>query len=153
MTLNECTPKPGTPGGQAVRTIARLARVFETRLADDAMTLPQFRLLAFLAEGERAASVLADWLAVSRPSVTALVDGLVERGWVERRPSPIDRRRVLHQITAAGSQVLDHSGAHLEESLDVLFGHLDDDERNRALEGLEQLSVAMVRHREAVTSA
>ena len=68
------------------------------------MSLPQFRLLAFLSEGEWAASAVADWLAVSRPSVTALVDGLVERGWVERRESPDDRRRVLHHITAGRSR-------------------------------------------------
>ncbi len=136
----------------AVRVIARLARVFETRLGAESMSLPQFRLLAFLSEGEWAASALADWLAVSRPSITALVDGLVERGWVERRESPDDRRRVLHQITAAGQAALATASGCLDDTLDVLLDHLDAAERARVLDGLDQLGVAMQRHREAVTS-
>lgn len=132
--------------------IARLARVFETRLAENAMTLPQFRVLAFLSEGEWAASVLADWLAVSRPSVTAIVDGLVERGLVERHDSPTDRRRVLHHLTGDGRAALATSTAVLDETLGSLFEHLDEGERARALDGLDQLGVAMRRHREAVKS-
>lgn len=147
MSTNECSSSE-----DSVRVIARLARIFETRLADEPMTLPQFRVLAFLSEGEWAASALADWLAVSRPSITALVDGLVERGWVERRESPDDRRRVLHQITPAGVEVLATSSSHLADTLDALLDHLDDTERARAVDGLAQLSVAMRRHREAVAT-
>lgn len=129
-----------------------MARVFETRLGEIPMSLPQFRVLAFLSEGEWAASAVADWLAVSRPSVTALVDGLVERGWVERRDSPDDRRRVLHHITPAGTAALESSDALLHETLDCLLDHLDESERGRALDGLGLLGVAMQRQREAVPS-
>ena len=80
----------------AVRAIARLSRLFEKRLADDGMTLPQFRVLAFLSEGEWAASKVAEWLAVSRPSLTSLVDGLVERGWVERKEHPTESGHGAH---------------------------------------------------------
>lgn len=132
--------------------IARLARVFETRLGEDSMTLPQFRVLAFLSEGEWAASVLAEWLAVSRPSITGIVDALVERGWVERHDSPTDRRRVLHQLTPAGREALATSNAGLDGTLDKLLDHLDDGERARALDGLGQLAEAMRRHRETVAS-
>lgn len=129
-----------------VRVIARLARRFETRLTETTMTLPQFRVLAFLTEGEWAASALAEWLDVSRPSVTALVDGLVERGWVERRESPEDRRRVLHQITDDGRSALDASTKSLATELDDLLGFLDGDERRRAAEGLDLVADAMQRH-------
>lgn len=132
---------------QHVRVIARLARVFETRLTDESTTLPQFRVLAFLSEGEWAASALAEWLDVSRPSVTALVDGLVERGWVERRESPQDRRQVLHQITESGRAALTSSTACLATGLDGLFAHLDPQERVQALTGLDLIFVAMQRHR------
>lgn len=131
---------------QQARVVARLARVFETRLVDEAMSLPQFRVLAFLSEGEWAASALAEWLDVSRPSVTALVDGLVERGWVERRESPEDRRRVLHQITDAGRAALAGSSRCLAGALDDLFGHLDDAERDRALRGLDAIDEALQRN-------
>ncbi len=130
-----------------VRVIARLARVFETRLTSASVTLPQFRVLAFLSEGEWAASVLAERLEVSRPSVTALVDGLVERGWVERRESPDDRRRVLHQITDEGRSVLSSSTRHLTDALDGLFDHLGPSERADALAGLDAIGASLQRHR------
>lgn len=126
--------------------IARLARVFEHRLSDESMSLPQFRLLSFLSEGEWAASVLAEWLEVSRPSVTALVDGLVERGWVERRESPDDRRRVLHQITDVGRRELAAASDALVGALDDLFVHLAPDERARADEGLDAIADALQRN-------
>ena len=63
-------------------------------LAQVELTLPQYRVLGILAEGSAAASGLADRLAVRRPSITALIDGLVARGLVDRRQEDADRRRV-----------------------------------------------------------
>lgn len=148
MEANDSATLDGATAAQA-RVIARLARVFETRLADEPMSLPQFRLLSFLSEGDWAASVLAEWLAVSRPSVTALVDGLVERGWVERRDSPDDRRRVLHQITDDGRAQLIAATSCLTRALDDLFSHLDAEERARADAGLAAVADALHRHWEA----
>jgi DNA-binding MarR family transcriptional regulator len=137
----------------AVRAVARLGRVFEKRLADEGMSLPQFRVLAFLSEGEWAASKVAEWLAVSRPSLTSLVDGLVEQGWVERREDPTDRRSVLHQITASGRTRLAEATEALDEGLGSLLEHLDDDERARAEDGLALLHTAMHRHYESVATS
>ncbi len=136
-----------TTNDEAATTIARLSRVFETRLGERSMTLPQYRVLAFLSQGEWAASAVADWLAVSRPSVTALVDGLVERGWVTREHCSTDRRRVLHHLTDDGRAVLGDAGSMLAGVLDGLLGHLDADERRRAEDGLDLLTVALQRHR------
>lgn len=136
-----------------VRAVTRLGRVFEKHLPEAGMSLPQFRVLAFLSEGECAASKVAEWLAVSRPSVTAIVDGLVEQGWVERREHPTDRRSVLHRLTDPGRARLEHATDVLAETLDALLVHLDDDERARAEDGLALLQTAMRRHDEtAVTS-
>lgn len=137
---------------EAIRVIAKLARVFETELADESMSIGQFRLLAFLSDGESAASVLADWLAVSRPSITSLVDGLVEKGWVAREHSPDDRRRVLHHLTDAGHARLAAANAQLSERLDALLDHLDPDDRRAAADGLALVGSAFRREREAVRS-
>jgi DNA-binding MarR family transcriptional regulator len=52
---------------------------------------------------------LADALGVSPRNVTGLVDGLVETGFVTRRPHPDDRRATLVTLTdrgiAAGSDL------------------------------------------------
>lgn len=137
----------------AVRVVARLGRVFEKRLADEGMTLPQFRVLSFLSEGEWAASKVADWLAVSRPSLTSLVDGLVEQGWVERKESPTDRRSVLHHLTPSGRDRLAEATDVLAGTLGGLLDHLEDDERARAEDGLALVHTAMRRHHEAAVAS
>lgn len=136
-----------------VRAVARLGRVFEKRLADEGMTLPQFRVLAFLSEGEWAASKVAEWLAVSRPSLTSLVDGLVEHGWVERREHPTDRRSVLHFLTDSGRARLAEATDLLSAGLDTLLDHLDDAERARAEDGLALLHTALHRHHETMVTS
>lgn len=136
-----------------VRAVARLARLFERELADGGMTLPQFRVLAFLSEGEWAASKVAESLSVSRPSLTGLVDGMVERGWVERKEHPTDRRSVLHHLTDAGHDHLVEATGRLAAAVDGLLDHLDPADRLRAEEGLELVHVAMRRHHEAAVTS
>lgn len=113
---------PGTPGPG--RVVARLARVLESALNDAGLSLPQYRLLALLADGSSAAAALAERLAVSRPSITALVDGLVQRGYVERRPDPDDRRRVSHTLTGRGLAALEAGDVAADAAMALLAGHL-----------------------------
>ena len=141
-----------TMNDEGVLALARVARHLEKALADEGVTLPQYRVLAFLSEGDHAASVLADWLAVSRPSVTALVDGLVEQGWVERRSCANDRRSVLHQITDDGRARLRAATSVLADQVGALLEHLDADERARAVDGVVLLGTALRRHVEAVVA-
>jgi len=88
------------------RAAARLAKAVELALVDVDLTLPQYRLLVYLAEGSVAASALAGKLAVSKPSLTALADGLVAKALVERRAFAGDRRRVDHVLTEDGDTIV-----------------------------------------------
>ena len=90
----------------AARAAAKLARQVTIPLGEVGLSLPQYRVLAFLDEGEAAPSDLAGRLSVSRPSITALMDGLITRGLVERRPDADDGRRVHHHLTDDGSDIL-----------------------------------------------
>ncbi len=102
--------------------IVRLARHVDVALASVDLTAPQYRVLVHLCEGNEAASALADKLAVSRPSVTGVVDGLVARGLVQRQHESLDRRRVGHSLTADGRRLLQQADTavqrHLEEILE-----------------------------------
>ena len=93
---------PGHPG----RVIARLARQVELAVATLDLSLSQYRALSLLSEGKEAESALADKLAVSRPSVTGVIDGLVARGLVERHHVDGDRRRVGLDLTKDGRRLL-----------------------------------------------
>ena len=125
------------PTVDAVRTAARLARQVEVALQAADLTLPQYRLLTLLTEGEQVANHLADLLFVSPPSVTALVDGLVERGLVERRPDASDRRRVSHAITVAGAAALADGDAAIADRLGRFASGVPARTGQRAVSGLE----------------
>jgi len=97
--------------------VARLHRALE-HTTDVELTLPQYRVLGLLSAGDKRASVLAQRLAVSRPTVTALVDSLVERGFVARQPSADDRRAITISLTDAGRAAIAHTGSALRATLD-----------------------------------
>lgn len=128
--------------GNPARVLARLSKVVEHALGDD-LSLPQYRLLAFLAHGDWAASALADRLDVSRPSITGLVDGLVKRELVERRPSTDDRRRIDHVITDAGRAALRAADHAVNERLEGIAGRLPGDQGPEALEAIAKLEAAL----------
>ena len=46
--------------------------------------MPQYRVLGLLSSGHERATELASKLAVTKPTLTSLIDGLVERGFVAR---------------------------------------------------------------------
>jgi long-chain acyl-CoA synthetase len=121
------------------RIAARLARHVEVALSSVDLTPSQYRVLMRLAEGPSGASVLASGLAVSRPSLTAVVDGLVARGLVERSSDPADRRRVGHQLTDEGCRALQAGDQALEERLQEVLGYATHAQAAQARKGLEAL--------------
>jgi long-chain acyl-CoA synthetase len=127
-----------------------LAKQVEMALGSSDLSLSQYRVLVFLSEVDAAAaSALATRLDVSRPSVTALVDGLEARSLVERRPSTNDRRRVEHHLTVDGQRVLSSADRAIGERLDVLVGRLDDERTEPAVTGIEIWGDALGRARAA----
>ena len=137
-------PVLGTYG----RVAAWLAKRVEVALGQVELTLPQYRVLGILAEGKAAASGLADRLAVRRPSITALVDGLVARGLVDRRQEDADRRKVEVRLTPEGVRTLAVADAAVDEYLVAIAGHLPDKEEAMALRSLELWARAMVDSRQ-----
>ena len=116
------TELPGTPGrfvpAHPGHTIARLARQIEVAVTTVDLTLSQYRVLAILGDGCEASSKLAEKLAVSRPSVTGVVDGLVARGLVRRDHTRGDRRRIDVGLTDAGRLLLAAADAAVEQRME-----------------------------------
>lgn len=133
---SEPSPPPG-------RVIARLARHVELAVADLDLTLAQYRVLGILGDGREAASVLAKKLAVSRPSITGVVDGLVARGLVRREPGCDDRRRIDIGLTDEGRVVLDRADLEVTSRLASIAAHLQEGP-DRAFEALEVWEQALL---------
>jgi DNA-binding MarR family transcriptional regulator len=135
------------------RAVARLAKHVEGALDPIELSVPQYRVLVILEKGSAAASALASRLAVSPPSVTALVDGLVTRGLVERKAVAGDRRRVDHVLTSQGHRALAEADAVVNVRLQDIAGHLPPAERKRAIAALQLWHKAMDAHIEAKVAA
>jgi len=132
------------------RTAAWLAKQVELALVSADLSLPQYRILGLLTEGSAVSSALAERLAVRPPSITAVVDGLVSRGLVERRHAEDDRRRVAHVLTAKGEKLLATANEAVDSRLAGIAGSLETDELTaRALEGLELWRHAMAAYHNA----
>lgn len=121
-------------------TVARLHRALE-HTPDTELTLPQYRVLGLLSLGDERASALAHRLAVSRPTVTAIADSLVERGLIGREVDADDRRAVTLSITPAGRRAVEATGAALRATLDDIVGRCADPEAVRTAIG--QLTLAV----------
>jgi DNA-binding MarR family transcriptional regulator len=87
----------------AVRGLARAARFLDRACGD--LTLAQYRVLSAVDSGEARASRIARGLAMGKPAVSNAVDGLCQRGLLERAADD-DQRVVALQLTAAGQQAL-----------------------------------------------
>src|SRR5205807_9366545 len=124
---------------QTIRTLARLSRVLERACSD--LSLPQYRLLVLVAEGDERATALAGRLALSKPTITAAVDGLVERRLVTRAVDAGDRRAVNIRITAAGKRAL----AAAEQEMQARFQSLLDrcEDPDAVVAALDQLRQAL----------
>jgi DNA-binding MarR family transcriptional regulator len=126
-------------------SIAGLARIVEVSLEQLDLTIQKYRVLIHLSRGPASPSELADRLSVRPPTVTRLVDGLVERKLVERRADARDGRRSVHLLTRKGVAVLTKAEAAFDAVLDDIAGELDADEQAQASEGLRLWGEAMRR--------
>lgn len=72
------------------------------------LTMQQLRVMRILYnEGPTRVSVLARRLNVSTPTVTGILDRLVQRGMTAREDDPRDRRVVLNVLTEDGYRMIE----------------------------------------------
>lgn len=86
------------------------AQSFEQLLIDNNINLSmlQVRIMRVLEyEGEMIASELSRKLMLDPSTLVPSVNGLVEKGYIQRNRDPDDRRRVLLSLTEKGKQLSD----------------------------------------------
>lgn len=104
----------------------RLARRLRSARAVDAMSDAQLAVLATLRmHGRRTITALAERERVTAPSMTSMINGLEEQGYVVRTPDAEDRRRVQVDITEAGTAIVAETIERRDELLAEMLGELD----------------------------
>jgi DNA-binding MarR family transcriptional regulator len=77
------------------------------------LSIGQFKTLAMLSDthDELTVKEVADVMSLSLPAASRAVDGLVQRGYVERREDDADRRQKRVRIAPAGEAVMERVAA------------------------------------------
>lgn len=94
------------------------------------LSVPQFRVLGFV-HRHRGTSLsdVAGHIGLTMPSMSKLVDGLVERKLVKRHSHPDDRRRITLELTAGGLALWQSAREHTLILLAERMATLNRDER------------------------
>ena len=90
---------------------------------------------------------VARGLGVTLPTVTAVMDKLVERGLVRRDEDPLDRRQHVCRLTADGQALLHRLMAGRRAFTQALLEQLDEDELAAFLRGMQVVLAAAERLR------
>ena len=118
---------PGT-----VVMLLRLAKVIQKRSTEELLgiTVRQLMLLSYLRWGGAALQQqLCEYLWMDPNNCVLLLNELEEKGYLERRRDPTDRRRHVVDITDAGLLALEQAERAQESIGEQLLAGLTDEER------------------------
>lgn len=106
--------------------VHRVACAHASEFVGVAVTMSQAKVLYLVqAEPDMRMSDLARRLAVSLPSMSGVVDRLVDQGMLSRRDDPADRRQALIRVTAAGVGQLELVRELNVRQVRALLAHLE----------------------------
>lgn len=130
-----------------LRTVTQLMRNLSREGAGSALlSPPRMRLLVHLMIAGQQGQVglspsdLSRHLGVSRNTISALLNGLEEQGYIVRTLHPEDRRQFRVQITPAGEALVRESAPRHGALIESLFEPLSAEERAQLLAISERLA-------------
>lgn len=132
--------------GWLVTDVARAMRtVFDRRVRALGLTRPQWLALVRLKRRPGASqSELADLMEIEKAPAGKIVDRMEEKGWVERRPDPLDRRINRIHLTAIGERVFAAIQPISESTVDDALSDLSAAERARVTELMARVKARLV---------
>jgi DNA-binding MarR family transcriptional regulator len=126
------TQAPSVAG--TMNLLTRLNRVTYRRVPPELLgvKLKEFVALLYLREMTKTTQQkLAKTLMLDANNCVILLNGLEERGLIERVRDPEDRRRHIVAMTAKGGRALEKAERQLETVEDDVLGNLSQDERDQ----------------------
>ena len=125
---------------RASRVVMILLRLFRAlERVDTDLTPQQYRILKLAGAGGERSARLAERLAVAKPTLTAIADGLVAAGYARRETEPGDRRVVRLCLTESGHAAVGRADAAYGQWLDQVLAQASAPEAVlNALDGLNE---------------
>ena len=127
---------------ETVPAVMRFVRSEMRRQVGEALSVPQFRVLAFLGRNHDASlSAVADFIGIADATASAMVERLVRRALVVREGDPEERRRVRIRLTGQGTALLERAGARTRRRVAARLAALKPGELAVLASGLDVLRV------------
>jgi DNA-binding MarR family transcriptional regulator len=137
---------------EGVPPVMRVIRAEMRSQTKPELSVPQFRALSYLNRRAGASlSAVADHIGLTRPAMSVLIDGLVNRKLVTRQTDPDDRRRVTLAVTKRGHGLYTAARQHTQARLAGRLATLSAAERAALLQTLDQLRQLFVPEDEVTT--
>ena len=118
--------------------LSQAHRHFMRQLNADGVSLDQWRVMKSLSERRgMAMRAIADDLSLNPPTLTKIVDRLVQDGFVYRAPDSSDRRKIYVFLSDSGAELLTTLSTHVdkcEAQAEHIFGNEDADKLKSMLE-------------------
>ncbi len=125
------------------RAATAVTAAAQANVARHGLSLAEFAALeALYHKGPLLVGELQRAVLKSSGGITYLVDRLVEKGLVQRRPCPGDRRALYAELTEEGSDLVDRIFPDHAAALEEAMGALTPDEQRQATDLLKRLGLA-----------
>jgi DNA-binding MarR family transcriptional regulator len=131
--------------GFLIADVARMMRsAFDRRVRRIGLTRPQWQVLSLLHRRPGLSqSELAEMLEVERATAGRMIDRLQQKGWVQRRRDPADRRTWRLHLTAEAEAVQAGMGGIAAEMIDDAMATLHPGEREALAEMLGRVKAQL----------
>lgn len=108
------------------------------------LTVAQFNAMLALQElGSATMNEFAAEMRLHGTTMTRMVDALIEKGFVERRPDPEDRRIVRVDLSAAGHEMAERLRVSKRQLLGSAMAEIPAGEQETVLRALERVAVLL----------
>jgi len=123
-----------------MRASQRVSELISDYLSDHNLSPGRMTILMMLYNGEsKTAAEIAERAGVTRPTVSGLVRGLMEGGWMISKRDPMDRRRENLSLTDEGRQRLDQILPGYFEQINYLMKPFSREESGQMVQYCERI--------------
>src|SRR5882757_6709347 len=123
-----------------VPAVLRPIRQHMRRRRAAGLSIPQFRSLCFVERYDGTSlSMVADHLDLSLPTVSRMISGLVQRGYMQRKNSEDDRRHVSLSLRPRGQAVMREARTATQKFLAQKFESLPLEQREALVTAMQSL--------------
>lgn len=118
----------------------RIIRTHMRASSASVLSVPHFRTLRYLSVNPGCPlSEVAEFIGLSTPSASKIVQSLIRRGFLLRKGDPQDRRRSVLEVSARGHKVLQNAREDTHAKLAEHLAPLDEAQRLQLIEALAPL--------------